>query len=390
MKNKKYIFSIAFMIVAMILTGYYVFSQESLNSLIDILLQVKIGYVLIGFSMMFIYLGCEAMGIKTVMKSLGKKVPFLESYGYSFVGFYFSAITPSASGGQPAQVYYMTKDKLNISYSSLTLLILSIFHQAVALVYAIIMVVSRYSFLKSDLVGMKILLVYGVVSNVILIGAMVGAMFSKKVLGNVIKGTVKLLSKIKIVKNLDKTMQTVDRQIAEYQKGAEHIKQNPTLILKVLFLTIVQITALFLVPFFVYKAFNLTGYKLIDLVAMQAILTLAVSSLPLPGSVGASETGFMTMFKVFFSGGLLIPAMLVSRLLNFYAFLVVSAVITFVIHIRQARRDLKDDKPDHLEQHNIESGKKFGEKYALGEKHKIARLNPNGKIVGDANNSLQR
>jgi hypothetical protein len=31
---------------------------------------------------------------------------------YSFIGFFFSGITPSASGGQPAQIYYMNKDNM--------------------------------------------------------------------------------------------------------------------------------------------------------------------------------------------------------------------------------------------------------------------------------------
>lgn len=342
--NNKYIGSLTFMVLLMAITGYYIFKDQSFSSLIGVIQKINPVYILIGFSMMFLYLGCEAVGINLIMKTLGQKVSLLKGLGYSFVGFYFSSITPSASGGQPAQVYYMNKDKINISYSSLTLLILSVFHQLVALLYAGIMFLVRYSFIKEDLGAMKILLIYGVISNVILIGGMIGIVFSKKFVNTAIKFLVRVLAKVKIVKNIDKAMDTVDRQILEYQKGAEHIKNNPFLMFKVCVITIVQVTAMFLVPYFVYRAFNLKGYGALDIIAVQAILTLAVSSLPLPGAVGATETGFLNMFKVFFVGSMLIPAMLVSRILNFYAFLVVSGIITLFIHVKQVRRESSKKK----------------------------------------------
>lgn len=338
-KNNKYIGSIAFMVVLLVLTSYYIFKDQSFESLLGVLQQINPLYIIVGFSMMFLYLGCEAVGINVIMKSLGQKVSLIKGLGYSFIGFYFSAITPSASGGQPAQVYYMNKDNINISYSSLTLIILSVFHQFVALVYAGIMFVARYSFVKNDLIGMKILIAYGVISNVILIGGLIGIVFSKKFVNSIVKSFIVLLAKVKIIKNLDKTMEKVDKQIIEYQKGAEHIKENPALMIKVFVITIVQVSALFLVPYFVYRAFNLTGFGVLDIVSVQAILTLAVSSLPLPGSIGASETSFLSMFKVFFVGSLLIPAMLVSRILSFYAFVIISAFITLFIHVKQIKRD---------------------------------------------------
>jgi uncharacterized protein (TIRG00374 family) len=342
--NNKYIGSLTFMVLLMAITSYYIFKDQSFASLVGVIQKINPVYILIGFSMMFLYLACEAVGINIIMKSLGQKVSLFKGLGYSFVGFYFSAITPSASGGQPAQVYYMNKDKINISYSSLTLLILSVFHQLVALLYAGIMFLVRHSFVKEDIGAMKILIIYGVVSNVILIGGMIGIVFSKKFVNTSIKFLVKILAKVKIVKNIDKTMDAVDKQILEYQKGAEHIKENPALMFKVCVITIVQVTSMFLVPYFVYKAFNLTGYGVLDIIAVQAILTLAVSSLPLPGAVGASETGFLNMFKVFFAGSMLIPAMLVSRILNFYAFVALSALITLVIHVKQVKRESSKKK----------------------------------------------
>ena len=57
----------------------------------------------------------EAISIYLAVNALNEKVDFMNCMKYSVIGFFFCAITPSASGGQPAQVYYMKKDKLPVS-----------------------------------------------------------------------------------------------------------------------------------------------------------------------------------------------------------------------------------------------------------------------------------
>ncbi len=71
------------------------------------------------------------MIIHYMMTSLGKKTKLHQCIRYSFIGFFYSCITPSASGGQPAQIYYMSKDGLDVSVSTLVLMIVTITYKAV-------------------------------------------------------------------------------------------------------------------------------------------------------------------------------------------------------------------------------------------------------------------
>lgn len=50
------------------------------------------------------------------VRTKGECIPLLSVF---FVRIFFSAITPSASGGQPMQLYFMKKDKLPLSVSTL-------------------------------------------------------------------------------------------------------------------------------------------------------------------------------------------------------------------------------------------------------------------------------
>ena len=126
--------------------------------------------------------------------------------------------------------------------------------------------------------------------------------------------------------------------MAEYRSGAECFKKNASLVPVLLGLNVVQLTALFLVPFVVYKAFGLSGHGAMELVGVQTLLTLSTSSLPLPGAVGATEGGFVTLFAIFFGTSLVTPAVLVSRGISFYAFLLLSGFVTLGVHLSTKSR----------------------------------------------------
>ena len=81
----------------------------------------------------------------------------------------------------------------------------------------------------------------------------------------------------------------------------------------VLWMSVVQRAALFLVTWCVYRSFGLHGISAIQIVALQTIISLSVDMLPLPGGVGASEKSFEIMFGTIFGASLVIPGMVLSR-----------------------------------------------------------------------------
>ena len=50
------------------------------------------------------------------------KISLKNGIKYALVGFFFSSVTPSASGGDPMQIYYMKKDGLAMGHSALAIL----------------------------------------------------------------------------------------------------------------------------------------------------------------------------------------------------------------------------------------------------------------------------
>ena len=90
--------------------------------------------------------------------------------------------------------------------------------------------------------------------------------------------------------------------------------------------------ALFAVTWMVYLAFGRKGTPVWDVVFLQAVISVSVDMLPLPGGMGISEALFMNIFAPVF-GTVLLPAMVLSRGMGYYGELLISAVLTVVAQL---------------------------------------------------------
>lgn len=335
LQNKKsQLLGIGFMLILMIASIMYVLKDESINSVMAAIHSVKAGYILIAIALMLGYIICEGINIWITMRALNKKTSVKDCIEYGFVGFYFSSITPSSSGGQPAQVYFMNRKGISITSSSLGLMILLFAHQLVVMLYGLIALFIKPEFMVSHKAGFHLLLAYGLISNAIILFGILFLIFSPKVVFKILNTMGKLLYKIRIIKNKDKLREKISQSLEEYERGAIYMKENPKILLYVILVTILQITMLFAIPYVIYLGFGLRKFSMVDLILTQAILNIAVSSLPLPGAAGASESVFVDMFRNFF-GSLVVPGMLLTRIANFYIVLIISGIVSLISYIRK-------------------------------------------------------
>lgn len=321
------------------LTFYLLLRNQPVSQLLEVLGRVKPGYVVLGLGLMFVFVGSEAMCSKLILGRLGHPLPYRRCLGFSFVGFYVSSITPSATGGQPAQIYYMSKNGVPPAHGALNMMMIAVCYQVTVLLYAAVTAIAMPGLITAMGPGMGLLLLYGVVVMLALTAGMLCFMFLPNAARRLMNGLLNLGARLRLVRDRAAAAEKLERQMAEYRSGAECFKKNAALVPVLLGLNLVQLTALFLVPFVVYKAFGLSGHGAMELVGAQALLTLATSSLPLPGAVGATEGGFVTLFALFFGTSLVTPAVLVSRGISFYAFLLLSGCVTLAVHLSTKRRN---------------------------------------------------
>jgi len=323
MNNKKQMIRNGILfIILLVATFMIIFHNYDFKETINTILEVNILYVILGIIAMFIYFLCESINIKSILSSLGKNVSLIKCIKYTIIGFFFSGITPAASGGQPMEIYYMKKDGIPVSNSTLVLLVQYCSFKVIMISFGIIGAVLNYDLLKGGFIWAFIV---GLVLNFIAFMAMMIGLFGHKISKKIIDFLLKLLEKTKYPKYQIIKDNTYD-MLNNYYAGSKYIKKNKSLFIKSVLIVLIQMIAYYSVPYFIYRSFGLNEYTLISIIFMQATLFITSSSIPLPGSIGISETSFLKIYLTIF-GSFLASAMILNRTINFYIFMIVGLII---------------------------------------------------------------
>lgn len=339
-ENKKAHFGyILILVILLCSTLYIVLRGQNPQEIYTIVKTLDKISIILGLLAAIIFICCEALVLKILLGILGEKKTYLQFLKYSFVGFYFSSITPSASGGQPMQVYYMKKDGVNISKSSLSILVTVGIYQITMVSYGIISLILNHSLIKEVIDKIYPLIVFGVFTNILVIGFILGSIFFPDIIYRLAYFIIKILHRINIIGDMEKAQINIQNQVEEYREGAALIYSNRKSIVMIFLITFIQLTSMYSVPFFVYRGFGLYEFSIFKVVALQSILNIAVSSLPLPGAVGASEGTFMILFKVLFPRSILAAAMLVSRGISYYTLLIISGLVLIFVQLFPKAKD---------------------------------------------------
>lgn len=344
MSGKKHAFSLVFLIILIVGTFAFLLKDIGIKGVIHAVRQANAGYMLIAFMMLLLYLVCEGEAIRAVTKSLGYPVRLRRGFVYACTDFYFSAITPSATGGQPVCLYYMSKDQIPVSVSGLAMLLQTVVYKLILLVLGIWALFAKWSFFAEGNWTVKLLFVVGFLINVIVIIICLLAMFSQRVIKRIGEVVIRIGAKLHLIKKPEETLQRLMKSLQEYTKGAQYIRTHLLLSIRVLIVTFVQRIAMFSIAYWIYCAMGGNEYNLYDMMALQTLIAMAIDSLPLPGGVGATEGIFTMLYRVIY-GAKLIPGLILTRGINYYCGLIVSSIAVIVNQSRIVREEkMKEEK----------------------------------------------
>lgn len=341
---KKYLKGILnglFLVALIALTLYFLLKDEELPQILDCIEAARNEYLYAGVVMVLIFVCSESVIIHYMMRTLNYKTKLTNCIRYSFIGFFFSCITPSATGGQPAQVYYMNKDGLDISVSSLVLMVVTVAYKGVLLILSGLAFVTEGDFIRSNLGSVRYILLYGVIVNGAFILFLLVVIFKTSIVRRCAGAILHFLARIKIIRNEQETLEKLSISLDRYHEGAMYLKGHKLVFVNVIIITMVQRICLFAVTWLIYRSFGLRGTSIWRIISFQTIISLSVDMLPLPGGIGASEASFMVMFDRIFGEELVLPGMLLSRGISYYLLVLVSGAVTFCAHLTSQKKTNK-------------------------------------------------
>lgn len=250
----------------------------------------------------------------TLIRQCGYGNRFGLALRVAILGKYYDNLTPWSTGGQPFQMVYMAKASLDTP----TACTLPFVKHTIRVFTLDAFVITLFVIYNDNIswvikLGAALAIVFTSLLPVVVM------IFSKKLsfTFKLTEKVVKLGVKMRLVKDYDKAVgkarDTVDSLAAAYK----YLSYHKSTIVILAILSLIDLMAVGAYPFLIVRALGGSG-DFWEIMSRSYFVTLSSGVVPTPGSSGASEGAFYSVFNGATPAGTLFWAVLLYRVLVFY------------------------------------------------------------------------
>ena len=348
MSKKKIVRNLILVAAILILLIVLLINMGDIKEIWSVLTNSKIGYIFLAIAAVLLYAFTYQLSLMILTKYRFREIKFIDLFAISGTEFFFNAITPFSSGGQPFQAYALKRKRMKLADSTSALLINFIAYQVCLNIIAIVFLLIYYnrvyaqidSFIAFLIVGFSINMV--IMVGLILIGTVrpIGVLFLK---------LFHLLTRIKFLRKLESKEADFADYISNMQQAFKEISKKPILWLLILITKIISFGFYYAIPFIALYAIGV-HVRLVDLpytLALTAFtLTIAIW-VPTPGGSGGVEYAFKELYSPFLesygydsstSVSMAFAVMMIWILLTYY-FLMFYGFVLYLIFEKRCKND---------------------------------------------------
>lgn len=340
--KRRALWSIAFVLLAAlsvwaIVSGTKDFSFGEFVKFIKTADPVWIGIAVLSMLCFIIF---EGLALLYICRSFGYGRGIRRGFVYSAADIYFSAITPSATGGQPASALFMIKDGIPGMFVTVALVAnLAMYTASLVAAGLLALVLSPSMFLNFGTVS-KLLVSIGIVIQTALLLFIVMLLFKKGVMHGLCRGFLKLLAKLHIVKNPADKFEALKKKMDEYSSHAALLSGKGRVLAVVFVLNFIQRIAQISVPAYIHLASGGSFKQAYDIFIAQIYVTVGAYSVPIPGAMGITDYMMVDAYEDLAVAN---PAFLelFSRTLSFYVCVLICGITILVSWCSLSKRRVK-------------------------------------------------
>lgn len=335
--NRKNLISAGVLVLLVALTVSAIMKGNDMVAVFAAMRKLHPAYLCAAAATAIFFVSAEGIMICYLLRSLDYKTSVMTCVKYSFVGFFFSGITPSATGGQPMQLYYMQKEGHKVSDSTVVLMTVAVIYKFVLVVMGVGILVFYHEPLSVYLKKYLYLYYLGLFLNTALVIILLFIMVSPKCFKGIVVFGEKVLKKVHLLKSSRERTEKLIEMADQYHEAVLFFLKHKSKMAAVIAFTVVQRCSVFILTWLIYRGLGLEGTSAFTVMSLQASIYIAVDMLPLPGAQGITEMMYKTAFSLIFPGAFLTASMCVTRGLNFYMVLMISAMVSLWCHFRSRR-----------------------------------------------------
>lgn len=324
--DSKKIFSIISLTVPLGFIIYFFTSENGLMDLAKSAESVNWWWIFAAILFQFGNIAIDAYILFRITNNYDKRYTLKKAIKSTAVGQFFSVITPGAIGGQPMQIYCMKKQNVDAGVATSSLIQKFLVYQTMITFYSLAALIFNFDLFSGNMSGLMIsLALFGFISHAAVIITLYMFSFNRKLTEQVIRVAINFLAKIRLMKNPEEKLQKIRSQLEFFHESNSKLYKNKGALVLTCILTLLQLTSIFVIPYAIYRAFNLSGASPIDMIMNQAFVTMVSSFTPLPGGSGAAEGSFYVFFSMFFKSDIIKSAILIWRIITYFLNILVFA-----------------------------------------------------------------
>ena len=308
-----------------------------------------------------------------VKRSSGRSRPFL-SYKTNAIGRYYDSITPMATGGQPFQVFYLKNRGINVAAAISVPMGKYVINQlCISFVWTVCLIWA----LTSSAGLTTVLCVVGWAINSLLMVAIIVLSINQRLGTKIVVGIMKLLQKMKIIKNYEKSYNQVIKIVTDFQVTIKNFVKDGWTFFKLIVSNMASMILNYSMAFLVYCMmigwFDFSMY--LEMFLLSVMIDMAASFVPLPGGTGVTELSFTALFAGLISpAAMLTWALIFWRILTYYIVLIQGIVVMAYDNAIGNRKYLWLKKKWELEAESISFAQDKLHEYTVEKKKKTGQL----------------
>ena len=293
---------------------------------------------------MFCYIGFEAMALLCILREFGYNMSLGKGFVYSSADIYFSAITPSATGGQPASAFFMHRDGIPTTLAAVVLLANLLMYSCSTVGIGLLstaiapLTITRFS------TASQILVIVGFVIQVALLVLLFLVITKERIILTLGNGIISFLGRIKILRRPDEKKKKFAASMDEYKEHAAALKGKKRMMLKVFVFNLLQRIFQILVTVFTYVAMydelaKTSALHPIRAFSLQAYVSIGAYCIPIPGSMGVTDALMIDGFSRI--GEVPVETLtfeLLSRTISFYSCILICGLAVLISYIAGKKR----------------------------------------------------
>ena len=346
-KRRNVIWAVAFIVIAAasVYAVKKVYAAFSFTHLVELLSDAAPVPIVLSFAALAGFFIFEALSLKTLLKSFGQEVRLGRNIVYVSADIYFSAITPSATGGQPACGYFMVRSGIPASCVTVCLVFNLAMYTLSIIVIALASIIIAPGIFGYFSIAAKILILLGACGLLLLASMGMLITIKRSAIDRIASIVMKIGKKLRLIKDRSDEVSII-QWVEDYKGYADQLKGHGPALIKSLMLNILHRLCQMSITMFMYIAIKLNGaVSAIEVVRQgarllgaQSLISIGSTFIPIPGAMGYTDLMMVNAFGKVMSEAEAASLEFMSRSISFYLCVVIAFVIVITYSLARKKK----------------------------------------------------